>query len=259
MNDEDTPLWPVEESSSDTGYSLSLKQAAKRLDVSLPQIRRLVSRGALDARRFPNGWRIRPGRDSVDKRLNTDTLTLWHGTSENLHHSILKQGFKARTRKKQVWFTEKHARARKHALGRAESRGSRPVVLTCEISLVRYPHFWNPSPDVYVFAHPIDMDVIKRVEFLETVVSAAGERPKTHASVPDVLLTPTSGPSGSLYAVNEYMKLNHLQCVASDHPVVDAMTHWVEDQFSRGRLSPVTGAEIGEYLDVYLFQSGIDT
>ena len=98
-------------------------------------------------------------------------------------------------------------------------------------------------------------DVIQQVEFVDTMVPDSSQPTKARASVPDVLLTPTSGSSGIQYAVNEYMRLKHLQSVASDHPVVRAMARWVEDQFSRGRLVPVTGPEIGALPTFVLFRS----
>lgn len=187
-------------------------------------------------------------RGQGEQKKKRKNVALWHGTTDDRARVIIEEGFRAGgTRGKQswIWFTQNPSFARSHAMNRSEQCGSSPVVFQCNIDLRKYPHFSKNGPH-YAFRHScISQGVIRRVLCLEAVAEdELAPDAEEEGKLVDVTITKTSGKSGVLHWINQYLKLIYENAVSEDHPVVDALFKWVETQYVAGREESISEEEM---------------
>jgi len=192
--------------------------------------------------------------------VGKNTVTVWHGTTEDRAKAIVEEGFKGSGRKR-LWFTLKPAEARSIAQWRANQRGGEPVVFRCEINLDKYSEFDRRNPNHYAFRHShIAKEVIRSMSGVkQDKVKRAKEKKekKSKQESVDVVITKSSGKLGVLYWVNSYLKLKDKEPVSENHPAVEATHKWVEAQYVQGRDEPIADEEM--FLHVvkhFKFESG---
>jgi len=97
------------------------------------------------------------------------SIILWHGTTQSRAKSILREGFKAKSRsekerKRKIFFTRNRRIARGYAEARARRESDQPAVIMCSINLDHYNKYEMQGSGVFAFRHErMDSAVVKNV------------------------------------------------------------------------------------------------
>ncbi len=191
---------------------------------------------------------IKPFIDKEQGKKRSQRVVLWHGTTDDRAQAIMEEGFRAggtKGKQSRIWFPLNSSFARSHAMGASEQFGSSPVVFRCNIDLRKYPHFSKNGPH-YDFRYArISQGVIRQVLRLEADAEDELEaNAEEKGKLVDVTITKTSGKSGVLHWINQYLKLTYQKAVSEEHPVVEALFKWVDTQYVAGRAEPISEEEM---------------
>lgn len=229
-----------------TYYNTNLLQAARQFAVRQDDVQFLIRRGALDAVFRDGHWWIHLG----PRRGEVTLVYLWHGTSRDRVGAIVERGLRTETRGNQIWLTTNELRARVHAISRAQRRRGLPVLVGCEVDLGRYPIFWRPSRQVYVFHQPLGPEVVKSVQEVDEREQSRRFRMemkrRARKKSTNVGVTKNSGPLGILFWVNTYLQMQGLEPVTMEHRIARGVIEWVEQEYRHGRDDPIIDDELAE-------------
>lgn len=225
-------------------YNVALAEAARQFDVPETNVRSWLQRGALDGQVRDGQWWVHLGPGRGEEPI----VRLWHGTSKDRVATLLERGFWTVTVGKQVWLTTNELRARLHAIGRAQRRHRAPVVVRCEVDLERYPIFWKPSSQVYVFHQPLGPEVITSIDEVDEREQSRRFRmvlrKEARRRGVTVGITKNSGVSGILFWINTYLDQHGVSRVTAENATVREVIAWVQHEYAGGRDSAITGEEL---------------
>lgn len=236
-------------------YNVTLPEAAQQFGVRGKDVRFLVQRSALEAQYHEGQWWVHLG----PRRGENTVVRLWHGTSQDRIDWIVEHGFRTETRGKQVWFSTREVTARIHAIGRARQRHSIPVLVGCEVDLERYPIFWKPTRQVYVFHQPLGPEVITSVQEVDEREQSRRFRmqirKRARCNLVNVRVTKNAGAPGILFWINPYLDRHGLEPVTIENTIVRDIIEWMEREYREGRDDSITEEEL-EARTVRLLESG---
>lgn len=170
---------------------------------------------------------------------NSDSITLWHGTTRSRAESILVQGFDGR--RAPVYFAQSLRIPRTIARTRAAHEHDEPVVIMCSININRYDQYRRQGRGIYAFSHRcIGSEVVKEV------LGASGKLRgnKEIGELTNVTVTFNSGRAGIAYWINNYLKLSDGDRVHEDHEAVGKIKEWLDAQAEAGRFGEVSDEEM---------------
>jgi len=247
---------PISEDEMFTQMSkISVQRAAKHFAVGTQVISKWVDGGRLKAISVRGHLLLPLHIQDIHNKRYRNIINLWHGTTEDRAKVIMEEGF----RRGKIWFTNNPTFARRHAVGRARQRKKRPVVISCEIDLEKYPSFGRPSKDIYVFysfanSKVIGKEVIREVSVLKDKSSKHPEEENDKQKSVDIIVTKTAGKLGVLCWINRYLELKGETALSEDHPSVEAIFKWVEAEYAQGRDEPISNGEMLTQMMTHLKQ-----
>lgn len=165
----------------------------------------------------------------------SNTVSLWHGTTEDRARLIMEQGFRRPGKSPVIWFAKNFTIAFGVAKGRAQARNRMPVVISCEIDLEKYSTSKSSNFQIYVFPSPIGREVICSVSVVK------GD---WFLSKPDMKVTKISGKLDILSWINWYLEMENEVAISEEHPAVEAIFKWVRAQYAQGREKPISDEEM---------------
>ena len=164
-----------------------------------------------------------------------NTVSLWHGTTEDRARLIMEQGFRRPGKSPVIWFAKNFTIAFGVAKGRAQARNRMPVVISCEIDLKKYSASKSSNFQIYVFPSPIGREVIRSVFVVKN---------DWFLSNPGVKITESAGKLDILSWINWYLETGDEAAIDEDHPVVEAILKWVRAQYAQGRKYNISDEEM---------------
>jgi hypothetical protein len=178
-----------------------------------------------------------------------NTVTLWHGTTEDRARTIMEQGFRRPGKSTVVWFTRSFIYACGVANGRAEARHRMPVVISCEINLEEYSASKSSNFQTYVFPSSIGREVIRSIFVVKN---------DWFLSNPGAKVTKTAGKLEILSWINWYLKMGNESSINEEHPAVEAIFNWVRAQYAQGREEPISNEEMFSMVTVIRSVPGLE-
>ena len=169
----------------------------------------------------------------IDKGPNT--VSLWHGTTEDRARLIMEQGFRRPGKSPVIWFAKNFTIAFGVAKGKAQARNRMPVVISCEIDLKKYLASKSSNFQIYVFPSPIGKEVIRSVFVVKN---------DWFLSNPDVKVTKSAGKLDILSWINWYLEMGDEAAIDEEHPGVEAILKWVSAQYAQGRKHTISDEEM---------------
>jgi len=163
-----------------------------------------------------------------------NTVSLWHGTTEDRARLIMEKGFKS-PKSPVIWFARNFTIAFGVARGRAQARNKMPVVISCEIDLKKYLASKSSNFQIYIFPSPIGREVIRSVVVVKN---------DWFPSNPEVKITKSAGKLDILSWINWYLEVGDETVISEDYPVVEALFKWVRAQYAQGREKPISDEEM---------------
>ena len=185
---------------------------------------------------------------------DTQRTIFWHGTSQSRADNILQSGFRPNT------FFSRDIRDCQHfAMNKSRADNSEPAILASTIDLYQYRGQYQEHrfhQRIYSFAPTIPPDVIKcvvntrRLINWNELVTPLLPQPKTKAN--SITIAGRCGAIGAACWVNEYLGLPSNRMVKASHAGVKAIGRWIDNHYSRGRLSPISEKEMLKQMSIHL-------
>ena len=188
---------------------------------------------------------------------DTQRTIFWHGTSQSRADNILRSGFRPNT------FFSRDIRESQHfAMNKSRADNSGPAILASTIDLSQYMgqylgHRYFPDR-ICCFIPSIPPDVIKCVVNTKRILDwneiAAPFLPKPNPQKTGNIVTIAGrcGAVGVAYWINEYLGLQGGRMVKASHAGVKAIGRWIDNHYSRGRLSPISEKEMLMQMSIHL-------
>ena len=179
-------------------------------------------------------------------RIPEGKVLLWHGTSLIRADSILESGFKSK--KRGVYFSSNIMTS----LGFAERRGfdsrSEPAIFAAvyDLSTLRYGKEFQHQYH-YIFKPGIATRIVKYLltcHGLYSIGKITTEANRYSDDLTDIAITQSSGNTGIAYWLNSFLDLDDSKCITENHPAVDQIKAWVDEQYAEGRMTPITDEEM---------------
>jgi hypothetical protein len=165
----------------------------------------------------------------------------------------MEEGFRAKKGSGKIWFSRNPAECRRIAQHRANQRGEEPVVFQCQIDLWDYDEYDRPHANHYAFKHhTISNAVILRTEGLKKERIRKSKTKKRQQQLVDVDINKTSNELVIAYWINSYLKLKGESTVSIHHPAIKIIQDWVNNQYSEGRETPISDAEMLHLVMIHL-------
>jgi len=179
-------------------------------------------------------------------RLPQGHMLLWHGTSLHRAHSILKSGF--RSRKRGVFFSPNIMESMGYAEGRAADGHSEPALFAAvrDLSTLKYGKEFRFQTH-YIFRPGAATRAVKYLLTCHGLYSTremAAEAEGFRDDLTDIAITQGSDTTGIAYWLNSFLDLDDSECISENHPAVGQIKAWVDEQYERGRMTPITDEEI---------------
>jgi len=179
---------------------------------------------------------------------------LWHGTSQRRADNILRSGFRPNT-----FFSRDIRESQQFAMGKARVDNSEPAILASVIDLSQYigQYQKEAAGRIYSFFPSIPAYVIrcvvntKRVADWNQIVAPFLPKPKLQKAN-NIIILGRCGAVGVACWINEYLGLQGDRMVKASHAGVKAIGRWIDNHYSRGRLSPISEKEMLMQMSIHL-------
>jgi hypothetical protein len=173
-------------------------------------------------------------------------VLLWHGTSLSRADSILESGF--RTKKRGVFFSSNIMTSLSYAEGRASGGRSEPAIFAAihDLGELRYGKEFQHQFH-YIFRPRVATRIVKYLltcRGLYSIGKIATEASKFKDDMTNIAITQSSGNAGIAYWLNSFLDLDDSECIPENHPAVDKIKAWIDEQYANDRAQPITDEEI---------------
>jgi len=185
---------------------------------------------------------------------DTPRTILWHGTSQHRADNILKSGFRPNT-----FFSRDIRDSQHYATSKARIDRSEPAILATNIDLSQYRGQYQGHrfhQRIYSFAPTIPPDVIRcvvntrRIVTWNEIVTPLLPKPKQKSNI--IAIAGRCGALGAACWINEYLGLQGNRMIKASHVGVKAIGRWIDNHYSRGRLSPISEKEMLMQMSIHL-------
>ena len=195
--------------------------------------------------------------EPVSVKIPESNILIWHGTSLSRADAILELGFIAGRKKGGVYFSSNIMTSMRYAQN-ASAGHSTPAIFAAiyDLSKLKQDKEFGVQNHVveahYVFRPAVATRIVKYLltcsglYYIGKIALPLATRidARFKDNLTEIAITQSSGNTGIAYWLNSFLCLDDSDCIPENHPNVAKIKAWVDEQYEKGRMAPITDEEI---------------